>query len=134
MMLLATLLVGTLATGTASTVTPIQKVLELMNDKIDELTATIEKAAALIRRLTDRIEELEEDNGRWEADKKAATAVREKENVDFTATQTDYAQSLSALEQAISVLKKQAYDRPQAELLQQAFVQLKSKRIVPEAA
>lgn len=165
------MLLSTLVGGV--TVTPIQKVIQLMNDmlakgqaekkeeevkftafqqwcgdqsknknneitaannRIAELSATIEKSAALIRQLTDRIEELEEDNGRWEKDKKAASAVREMENVDFRATQTDYSESIDALGQAINVLKKQAYDRPQAELLQRAFLQLKNKMMVPTAA
>ena len=40
------------------------------------------------------------------------------ENADYMATHKDYSESVDALERAIAVLKKQAYDRSQAELMQ----------------
>ena len=42
------------------------------------------------------------------------------ENADYMATHKDYSESVDALERAIAVLKKQAYDRSQAELMQVA--------------
>merc|ERR1719174_1677425 len=117
----------------ASQVTPIQKVLTLMEDmkakgiteknaeatrfsafnqwcadtkrtktdeindgnmKIESLNAEIEQARVLISKLTDRILELEEDVGRWQKDKKSASTVREAERVDYTATVTDYTESI----------------------------------------
>jgi len=142
---------------TSVTVTPIQKVLQLMDDMIakgtkekqteevkfasfnewcgntqriktdeiaagvdrmEELTASIDKSGVKIKKLTERIQELDEDVERWESDKKAATDVRTKEEADFSATVTDYSESLDALDGAIEVLKKQAYARNQAELVQ----------------
>eukprot|EP00928_Gymnodinium_smaydae_P088176 TRINITY_DN722_c0_g1_i4.p1 TRINITY_DN722_c0_g1~~TRINITY_DN722_c0_g1_i4.p1 ORF type:complete len:681 (+),score=202.93 TRINITY_DN722_c0_g1_i4:48-2090(+) len=96
--------------------------------EIEALEATIEKAAAKIRGLTDRIEELDEDVGRWTKDKKSAADVRDKEAVDFKATVLDYTESIDALNGAIAVLKKQAYSRSQAE---EALVQVSSRRLVP---
>merc|ERR1719502_681074 len=84
------------------------------NDKISELNAAIEKHGVEIRKLTERIEELDEDNGRWAKDKESAAAVREKENIDFKATVLDYSESIDAVQGAIAVLKKQAYTREQA--------------------
>jgi len=166
---LAALIASTPAETTQ--VTPIQKVLQLMNDmvvkataqkndeavkysafnqwcgdttrikndeinagneKIDMLKATIEKAAALIRELTDRINELAEDVGRWNTDTKSATDVRNKEAADFQATTQDYTESLFALDQAIAVLKKQSHDRTQAELVQ-SLLQVRSQRMVPSS-
>jgi len=101
------------------------------NAKIDELNAAIEKHAAEIRKLTERIEELDEDNGRWAKDKESAAAVREKENIDFKATVLDYSESIDAVQGAITVLKKQAYTREQAGA---ALLQLQSRRLVPEEA
>jgi len=157
------------ATAMASAVTPIQKVLELMDGmlekgiaekkaeavrfsafdqwcgdqtriktneiaagdaKIEELKAAIEKYASEIRALTDRIDELDEDVGRWNKDSKSATEVREKEAVDFKATVLDYTESIDALGGAIAVLKKQASPTVQAE----AFLQVKRQRLVPDAA
>jgi len=151
-------------------VTPIQKVLQLMNDmiakgtkekqdeevrfvsfkewcgntgqtkadeiaasneKIDELKAHIDKAAVKIKKLTERILELEEDVGRWGTDQKSATDVRSKEEADYTATLNDYSESLDALEGAIGVLKKQAYARNQAELVQ-ALLQVSRQPLVSQ--
>jgi len=91
------------------------------NDEIDEgsrrieqLNAAIEKGASSIRSLTARILELEEDNGRWKKDQGAASAVRSQENIDFKATVMDYSESVDAIAGAITVLKKQSFDRTQA--------------------
>lgn len=103
------------------------------NDKIQQLTAAIEKGEVEINQLTARIEELDEDVDRWTKDQAAATAVREREAVDFKATATDYTESLDALAQAIAVLKKQAHDRSQAELVQ-SLIQVKEAKMVPMSA
>jgi len=102
------------------------------NQKMEELNALIDKKAVEIKKLTERILELEEDVGRWKSDQKAATAVRNQEEADYTATLTDYSESIDAIAGAIEVLKKQAYNRNQAELVQ-ALVQVRSKHLVPRA-
>jgi hypothetical protein len=152
-----------------ASVTPIQKVLTLMNDmkskgiamkneeetkfsafsrwcqdqtrvkndEIDEgnrmigaLNAAIEKAAATIRSLTARIQELDEDNGRWTKDKASASAVRGQEALDFKATVLDYSESIDAINGAIAVLKKQAFSRSQASA---ALLQVQSLNLVSVA-
>jgi len=156
----------------AAKVTPIEKVLEMMNgmvdkgvaakqeeevkfaafdqwcttqqrikneeievgwNKIQELKAQIEKHASDIAGLTDRIEELDADVDRWEKDQKAATAVRDKENVDFKATVTDYTESLTAIAGAIQVLSAQQGDTAQAEFVQ-SLLQVQKSRVVPMSA
>merc|ERR1719317_448617 len=65
-------------------------------------------------------------------DVKAATKVRAMEKTDYDATHKDYSESIDALERAIAVLKKQAYNRKQA-----SFAQLKalnSLQLIPKAA
>ena len=47
----------------------------------------------------------------WAGDVKAATKIHEIEKADYDATHKDYSESVDALERAIAVLKKQAYDR-----------------------
>merc|ERR1719393_1057550 len=167
------LLTGVVSARDQSKVTPIQKVLTLMeemkakgikakndeevrfsafsqwcentkkaktgeidagNQKIEKLNAQIEKARVLIQKLTDRILELEEDVGRWKKDEKSATTVREAERADYTATVTDYTESIDAVSQAISVLKKQAFDRKQADLIQASLIQVRSLKLVPAAS
>merc|ERR1719353_1923049 len=100
-------------------------------EKMEMLTAEIQKAAVLIQKLTDRILELEEDVGRWKKDEKSATTVRDAERADFTATVTDYTESIDAVTEAISVLKKQAYDKKQADLIQSSLIQVRSLKLVP---
>jgi len=164
-LVLALLVASAAAAG--ARVTPIQKVIELMNDmvakgeteknaeavrfsafdqwcgdqkktktaeieagatKIAALAATIEKCESEIRALTDRVQELDEDVGRWNKDIKSATDVRNKEKADFTATSADYQESLEALAGAIKVLKAQAHDTAQAAA---ALIQVKSAKMVP---
>merc|ERR1719293_336426 len=104
------------------------------NQKIEKLKAEIEKAAVLISKLTDRILELEEDVGRWKKDEKSASTVREAERADFTATVTDYTESIDAVAGAINVLKKQSYDRGQAALIQSSLLQVRGLKLVPLAS
>mmetsp|Transcript_43396 Transcript_43396/g.102204 ORF Transcript_43396/g.102204 Transcript_43396/m.102204 type:complete len:696 (-) Transcript_43396:69-2156(-) len=101
---------------------------------IEALTATIEKTAANIRGLGARIAEVEEDVGRWTKDSSAASSVRQREKVDFTATLQDYTESVDAITQAIVVLKKQTFDRAQAALVQQSLLQVRDLRRVPMKA
>jgi hypothetical protein len=162
-----------LGLASASQVTPIQKVLTLMeemkakgikekeaeavrfsafsqwcentkksktdeinagNEKIESLEAKIEKARVLIEKLTDRILELEEDVSRWKKDEKSAATVRDAERADFTATVTDYTESIDAVAGAINILKKQAYDRKQADLIQSSLIQVRSLKLIPAAS
>merc|ERR1719174_3597883 len=108
--------------------------IEAGNQKMEMLRAEIEKARVLISQLTDRILELEEDVGRWKKDEKSAATVRDAERADFTATVTDYTESIDAVSQAISVLKKQAFDRKQADLIQTSLIQVRSLKLVPVAS
>merc|ERR1719487_1567673 len=64
---------------------------------------------------------------------KAATKVREIEKTDYDATHKDYSESVDALQRAIAVLKKQAYDRKQKASLAQVTA-LKSLSLIPASA
>jgi hypothetical protein len=99
------------------------------NMKMESLKAGIEKARVLIEKLTDRILELEEDVGRWKKDQTSASTVREAERADFTATVTDYTESIDAVDGAINVLRKQTQDKAQA-----ALIQVRSLKLVPAAS
>merc|ERR1719482_940777 len=156
------------ALAAASEVTPVQKVIQLMegmleqgkkekheeqvqfaaykqfcddttvekkraiaeaNEKIDVLKADIAKYTADAARLTKEIAAHDEDISVWTGDSKAATKVREIEKADYDATHKDYSESISALERAIAVLKKQAYNRKQA-----ALIQLTTMDLIPQEA
>merc|ERR1719321_2568492 len=106
-----------------------QRAIKEANAKMEQLSAAIQKAEADAATLSKEIAGLDEDISVWEGDKKASTEVREMENADYMTTHKDYSESVDALERAIAVLKKQAYDRSQAELMQ-----VNSLKLVPEHA
>merc|ERR1719165_44509 len=83
-------------------------------EKIEMLKADIQKNEADAAALAKEIAAHDEDISVWQGDQKAATKVREMENEDYVVTHKDYSESIDALERAIAVLKKQAYDRKQA--------------------
>merc|ERR1719267_126338 len=107
-----------------------QRAIKEATAKMEQLTAAIQKAEADAATLAKEIAGLDEDISVWEGDKKAATEVRELENADYMATHKDYSESVDALERAIAVLKKQAYDRTQAE----ALTQVSAAPLIPEHA
>merc|ERR1719199_907177 len=82
-------------------------------ESIEILKADIQKAKADASELTKEIAEHDADIATWKGDSKAATGVRKIEKTDYDATHKDYTESVDALQRAIAVLKKQAYDRKQ---------------------
>merc|ERR1719326_2074842 len=102
------------------------------NEKIEVLKADIQKYTADAAQLTKEIAELDEDISIWKGDIKAATSVREIEKADYDALHKDYSESVDALQRAIAVLKKQAYDRKQASFVQVSA--LKSLNLIPAEA
>mmetsp|Transcript_116682 Transcript_116682/g.238673 ORF Transcript_116682/g.238673 Transcript_116682/m.238673 type:complete len:698 (+) Transcript_116682:88-2181(+) len=106
--------------------------IKVATERLEMLGAEKQKSEARIRDLSSRIQELEEDVGRWTKDQASTSSVRTKEAADYRATSTDYTESLDALDGAIAVLKKQAHDRPQTELVQ-ALLQVRGLRLLPAA-
>merc|ERR1719499_2443546 len=102
------------------------------NEMIDVLKADIQKYTADAALLTKEIAELDEDISIWTGDIKAATKVREIEKADYDATHKDYSESVDALQRAIAVLKKQAYDRKQSSFVQVSA--LKQLSLIPAEA
>jgi len=102
--------------------------IEAGKQGISKLSAEIEKAGVNIKGTNGRIKELEEDIARWTKDQKSASTVRDMEKADFTATLTDYQESLEALDGAIATLGKQDFTRAQAQLLQTTLLQVQSRR------
>merc|ERR1712013_760282 len=102
-------------------------------EMIGMLKADIQKYTADAALLTKEIAELDEDISIWTGDIKAATKVREIEKADYDAMHKDYSESVDALQRAIAVLKKQAYDRKQASSLAQVSA-LKSLTLIPPEA
>merc|ERR1719386_97272 len=95
-----------------------QRAIKEANQMIEMLKADIQKYETDAATLTKEIAGHDEDIATWTGDIKAATNVREIEKTDYDATHKDYSESVDALERAIAVLKKQAYDRKQASFVQ----------------
>jgi hypothetical protein len=110
-----------------------KRAIEEANERIEVLKADIQKYTADAALLTKEIAGLDEDISVWNGDKKAATNVREIEKTDYDVTHKDYSESVDALERAIAVLKKQAYDRKQASSLVQVTA-LKDLKLIPAEA
>jgi len=110
--------------------------IEAASEKIEMHDAEIQKAEAEVRSLSGRLSELSEDIGRWKRDKTSASDVRGKEAADFRSTAQDFSESLDALDNAIRVLKKQAFDRAQAEMLQvhKSLIQVTKSPLLPIAS
>merc|ERR1719393_1147345 len=102
-------------------------------ETIEILKADIQKYVADAEQLAKEIAEHEADIAVWTGDIKAATKVREIEKTDYDATHKDYSESVEALQMAIEVLKKQAYDRKQAASLVQVS-SLKDLNLIPDNA
>jgi hypothetical protein len=102
-------------------------------ETIDVLKADIQQYTAKASLLTKEIAGLDEDVSIWNGDIKAATSVRKIEKTDYDAMNKDYSESVDALQRAIAVLKKQAYDRKQSSSLAQVSV-LKDLKLIPDSA
>jgi len=110
-----------------------KRAIATAEETIEVLEADIEKYTADSARLTKEIAGHDEDISVWNGDEKAATKVRNMEKADYDAMHKDFSESISALERAIAVLKKQSYDRKQAASLVQVSA-LTRLSLIPEGA
>jgi len=106
-----------------------QKAISDANQMIEDLKADIFQYQTDAATLGEEIAKHDEDIAVWQGDLKAAGNVRDIEKADFDALHKDYTESIDALGRAIQVLKKQAYDRKQAALLQ-----IKNLNLIPKEA
>merc|ERR1719473_446838 len=107
---------------------------QFCDDTTVEKQNAVQEANQMIEQLetlTKEIQQLDMDVSAWEGDKKASSEVREMENADYLKTHKDYSESVDALERAINVLKKQAYDRGQGAV---ALTQVSEQSLIPEHA
>jgi len=73
----------------------------------EELSATIAKEATVTEELSTKIESLAADITTDEADLKAATEIREKEEADFSEEEKELSETVDMLERAIAVIEKE---------------------------
>merc|ERR1719493_431339 len=75
--------------------------------EIADLKATIAEETALAASLDTKVEELTASIATDEADLKAATEIRAKENADFIAEEKELSEVIDALQRAIGILEKE---------------------------
>merc|ERR1719456_2111136 len=116
------LTVFVLASVQATQVSPVQKVIELLDElnakedaitsgkrTIGDLNAVITDSNARIGELSSEIEELAGKISAAEADLKKATGIREEENGSFTATEGELTETIDTLGRATAVLSRGQY-------------------------
>merc|ERR1719440_2689556 len=81
---------------------------------IAELAAAIDKAESDAEVLAEEISELEKETAKLQAEADSATALREKENVDYKAEHHDLSESIDAIACAMQVLKQRDHSTPQS--------------------
>merc|ERR1719238_1160153 len=93
------------------------------NGQIETLQADIQKAESDAAMLAKEIAELDDEIATAEHNKAEAIRIREEEKGDFGKKHKDLSETIDALDRALVVLKKQDFDRGQAEsLLQEVSV------------
>jgi len=99
--------------------TELEQEITTATANIEKLTAIAVKADSDVKELTGRISGLDAEMAQLEAEEKSATELRDGERQEFLKDQTDYTESLYALDRAIQVLQAQSMDQPQAAVLLQ---------------
>merc|ERR1719247_1187200 len=110
----------------------VSRQIKEADEKITMLQADIQKYQTETKDLAREIQELEADVATASADQKAATKVRELERTEYEAAHKDYTESIDAIGKAVAVLKKQAYDRKQAQEKKALLQEVMSLEKVPE--
>lgn len=110
-----------------------QEAIDRGSREIEDRSAAIEKAAADMDELGERVAELNADVARLTEDEKAAAEVRGKEKVDFMATFDEYKDVLDACDRAIQVLKN-LKDVKQSSFLQGSVNRLLQSSHTPDKA
>jgi len=110
-----------------------QRAIKEAEETIGMLKADIMAYEADAAQLTKEIAQHDEDIAVWTGDMKAATKVHDLEKADYDAMHKDYSESVDALQRAVAILKKQAFDRRQAGSLAQV-ASLRSLSLIPPEA
>lgn len=84
------------------------------NEKIEMLTAAIQKNQATIDDMNRHIARHDHDISIWNKDIESANTIRDNENAAFVKAAKNYDESIDALGRAIQVLQKENYSRDQA--------------------
>ncbi|CAE7808017.1 CPK2 [Symbiodinium sp. CCMP2456] len=108
--------------------------IEEADARIESLTASIDKASSDVDQLTTEIVELDNIIASTSAEKANATTIRQKEAADYSATLTDYVDSITAMGKALTALKEQPKTRAQTTSLVQLSDLYQTRKLSPSEA
>ncbi|CAE7635341.1 CPK2 [Symbiodinium sp. CCMP2592] len=108
--------------------------IEEADARVESVTASIDKASSDLDQLTTEIAELDNIIASTSAEKANATTIRQKEAADYTATLTDYVDSITAMGKALTALKEQPKTRPQTTSLVQLSDLYQARKLSPSEA
>lgn len=108
------------------TTTDKNREIDEANERIEELSVSIEKASAAKAQAHQQQLLHDTDVFHWTGDVNASTNVRGLEKEAFVKTHQDYSESIDALNRAVSVLSDAAHDTQQ-----EALMQLQNLNLVP---
>jgi len=115
------------------TVASKQRAIEESNERMETLSADIEKFGSMAERLSKEIAQHDSDISTWEGDLTAATKVREIENTDYLATSKDYDGSIDAIDEGIAIISAQQKDVEQDPKAAAAMLmQIRNLKLIPE--
>jgi len=97
------------------------------DEQIEDLETDIAEREADIDTLSKDVEKLNEKISKWDSEKTEANAERKTEYAEFLATQKDYAESLSALDRVLGVMKGSV----DSDSAKEALVQVQQSSDVP---
>lgn len=104
--------------------------LEQQTQEIESLFAAVQEFTAQADDHSRNAVKLSTDLGKAEEDLKAVKEERKKSHENYLAEHRDFSESVSALERALVVLRKQNFDRKQ----NQSFLQTDASLAIPEKA
>lgn len=104
--------------------------LEQQTQEIESLSAAVQEFTAQAEDHSRNAAKLSTDLGKAQEDLKAVKEERKKSHENYLAEHRDFSESVSALERALVVLRKQNYDRKQ----NQSFLQTDASLAIPEKA
>jgi hypothetical protein len=90
----------------------LAKSIKTEGETIETLSNGIGKLESDIKGLGSEISTLQADLAKFDADLKAQVSQRKKDHEAFLSESQDFSESVDAIERAIAVLQKQAFDRP----------------------
>ena len=105
-----------------------EKSIEEGTNQITQLEADIAKNEADSESTAEEIAELEAQTAAAQSELDSAQAIRDKEHEDFRAQNTDYSESIDAIERAIAVLKAKKAD------VAQSLLQVQNMPTIPASA